>query len=385
MADWHGRRLHFVGIAGYGMSGLARLCRELGAEVTGSDQKLAPGHSAGNVPAGAELVYSSAIMPDNVERARGRELGLREIRRGELLAELTRLRRCIAVAGTSGKTTTAWMIVHMLRQQLRLSWAIGAELRDGSPNSAWDSGEWMVVEADESDRTFLALEPQIGVVTNVAAEHGTLEEMREAFAAFEARCGTVVKGVEAGQPELGPDGSRFRWRDREVRLPVPGAHNVANAVLALEACRLVGVDGVEALATYPGARRRLEPLGRGVYNDFAIHANEIRASLAALRTLGHERVVVVFEPLLYSRTRDMAADWGEALRGADEVVVLEVRAGSEAGKEPVSGRVVAEAANGIFDPAGEGLARLVRPGDACVFMGVGQTPQQLARELAGLG
>jgi UDP-N-acetylmuramate--alanine ligase len=384
MADWRGRRLHFVGIAGSGMSGLARVCRELGAEVTGSDRAVPPGHSADNVPEDAELVYSSAVRPGNVERARGRELGLREIRRGELLAEVAQLRRCIAVAGTHGKTTTAWMIVHALRE-LRPSWVIGAASRDGSPSSAWSGGEWIVVETDESDRTFLALEPEIGVVTNVAAEHGTLEEIQEAFAAFERRCGTVVAADEVQPQELGPDGSRFRWRDREVRLPVPGAHNVANAVAALEACRLAGVDGVEALKTYPGARRRIEPLGRGVYNDYAIHANEIRASLAALRTLGHDRVVVVFEPLLYSRTRSMAAEWGEALRAADDVVVLEVHAGSEAGDEPVSGRGVAEAAGGTFSPGGEELAQLLRPGDACVFMGAGPTPQRLARELAGLG
>src|SRR3954462_5594642 len=145
MAEWPGRRLHFVGIGGSGMSGLARVCRELGATVTGSGRAIAPGHSPGNVPLGAELVYSSAVLPDNVERVRARELGLPELRRGELLAEVAGLRRCIAVAGTHGKTTTAWMIVHALRQ-LRPSWVIGAALCDGSPSSAWDGGEWIVVE-----------------------------------------------------------------------------------------------------------------------------------------------------------------------------------------------------------------------------------------------
>ena len=287
------------------------------------------------------------------------------------------------------------MIVHALRAVgPPPSYVIGAALRDGSPSSAWHPGEWLVLETDESDRTFLAVEPEIGVVTNVSLEHTreyrSLAELEEAFAAFAAQSGRAVTGAQAADVRLGPGGTRFRWRERTVRLPVPGEHNAHNAAAALEACRLAGVDGVDALATYPGARRRLEllgqtPAGARVYDDYAIHENEITASLAALRTLYPGRVVAVFEPLLYSRTREMAAAWGRALSAADAVVVLDVFAGSEAGDEPVSSQLVLDAVDGPPVVAREQLEAMLRTGDACVFMGVGPAPQRIARALAGLG
>ncbi len=417
-ADWRGRRLHFVGAAGTGMRGLARVCAQLGAVVTGSDRDRDPGlegitvavgHAAAHVPTEGELVYSSAVSPDNVERAQARQLGLREIRRGELLAELAKLRRCVAIAGTHGKTTTAWMTVHAMHGVgLRPSYVIGAGLRDGSPSSAWEAGEWLVVETDESDRTFLALTPEIGVVTNVALEHtreyGSREELEAAFESFASRCGAVVTHPERSVRDLclHPEGSRFCWHQQAVELPVPGAHNAHDAAGALQACRLVGLDAAptaRALRNYPGARRRLEPVGHSsagaqLFDDYAIHANEIRASLAALRTLGPSRIVVVFEPLLYSRTREMARDLGAALSAADEVIVLDVFAGSEAGeKHPdVSGGIVADAVMGPptvwASTPGEARRHLestLSAGDACVLMGVGEAPQRLARTLADLG
>jgi UDP-N-acetylmuramate--alanine ligase len=413
-ADWRGRRLHFVGAGGTGMSGLARACAQLGAVVTGSDRARDPGlegvsvsvgHAAANVPQQGELVYSSAVAADNVERARARELGLRELRRGELLAELARLRRCIAIAGTHGKTTTAWMTVRAMQGTgLRPSYVIGAPLRDGSPSSSWEPGEWLVVETDESDRTFLALAPEIGVVTNVALDHmreyGSREALEKAFAEFGSRCGTVLTHPErqVRDLQLGPAGSRFRWRRREVELPVPGAHNAANAAGALEACRLAGLDAAvtaAALRDYPGARRRLEPVGRSaggarIFDDYAIHANEVRASLAALRTLTPGRIVAVFEPLLYSRTREMAPELGAALSAADEVVVLDIFAGSEAGEDDgtVSGQIVADAVAGppaLWAGTPQVARRHLEPrlgaGDACVVMGVGAAPQAVAQAL----
>jgi UDP-N-acetylmuramate--alanine ligase len=186
-----------------------------------------------------------------------------------------------------------------------------------------------------------------------------------------------------------------------VALPVPGEHNARNAAAALEACVAAGADAAAAaaaLASYPGARRRLEPLGPTpagalVYDDYAHNANEIRASLAALRTLGPQRVVAVFEPLLYSRTVQMARDWAAALARADVVLVLDVFPGSEAGDPPVSGRLLVEALAGIADgpevswsPTGEEaaayLAAELREGDACIVMGSGPAPQRLARSLA---
>ena len=310
------------------MSGLALVCAQLGADVSGSDRwagsvldqlsaagvRVTVGHAAENVPEGAELVYSSAVRSDNAERARGRALGLREIRRGELLGELTRLRRCLAVAGTHGKTTTSAMIVHVLRGAAEPpSYVIGAPLRDGSPSAGWGNGEWLVVEADESDHTFLAIEPEIAVLTNVAFEHmnnyDSLDDLRAAFATFLSQSGRIVianrpelralcpdreiTAFDAADLALDADGVSFSWHERAVRLRVPGEHNARNAAGALEACRLLGVDldrAVAELASFAGARRRIELIGRSaagarIYDDYANHANEVRASLAALRTI----------------------------------------------------------------------------------------------------
>src|SRR3954452_11039355 len=234
-------------------------------------------------------------------------------------------------------------------------------------------------------------------------EYGTREELESAFEAFASRCGRVVANPERRVRDLrlGPEGSRFRWRGQAVELRVPGAHNAHDAVGALEACRLAGLDGaatVQALRDFPGAHRRLEPLGQTetgahVFDDYAIHANEVRASLAALRTLSPNRVVVVFEPLLYSRTREMPRELGAALSAADEVVVLDVFAGSEAGEDhpEVSGRIVADAVLGppavwarTPEAARSDLEPALAAGDACVVMGVGEAAHGLARALAGL-
>jgi UDP-N-acetylmuramate--alanine ligase len=417
------------------MNGLALVCAQLGAEVSGSDRAEAPhldrlraagvrvsiGQTPENVPHSSELVYSSAVRSDNVERERGRELGLPEIRRGELLGELTRLRRCLAVAGTHGKTTTSAMIVHALRSAGQPpAYVVGAPLRDGSPSASWEPGEWLIVETDESDRTFLAIEPEIAVVTNVAFEHmnnyATMGDLQAAFETFLSRSERIViadrpdlralcgarplAAFDPGEIRLGRGGARFSWRGRSVRLCVPGEHNARNAAGALEACRLLGIDldqAVASLSTYAGARRRLEPIGVSaegarIYDDYANHGNEVRASLAALRTVEAGRVVVVFEPVLFTRMRAMAPDLGAALAGADVLIVLGLFEGSEAGQHHpgVSGRTIADAAaaqsDSVFYEPDEAaaLARLesiLGAGDACVFMGVSPAPQRIAREL----
>src|SRR3954462_1415956 len=164
---WSGRKLHFVGILGAGMSGLARVATILGADVTGSDRAL-HGHDAANVPAGAEVVYSSAIPPENPERTTGAP----ELHRADLLGELTRLKPTLAVTGTHGKTTTASMLVHALRGAgLDPSYLVGGEVRSTGANAGWGAGEWLVVEADESDRSLLRLAPRIAVLTNAELDH----------------------------------------------------------------------------------------------------------------------------------------------------------------------------------------------------------------------
>jgi UDP-N-acetylmuramate--alanine ligase len=417
---WSGRRLHLVGVGGAGMSGYARAAHALGAQLSGSDGADSPylerlrtdgvlaahiGHDAANVPVGAdvEVVYSSAVPATNPERVAARERGLRERPRAQLLAELTALKRTIAVAGTHGKTTTSSMLVHALRAAPGAddpSWLVGAPVGEGLANAHWGAGELLVVEADESDRSMLSLDVEIAVLTNVELDHHTtfasLGELREAFRAFlaRARAGIVVwdrpelieltrapapfevavtdlleastrsatverSGVEVvaydvPAPLLGADGSRFDWRGEEVRLRVPGAHNALNAAAALEAARLVGVDlpaAIAGLAGFGGAGRRFQALGRSaggalLYEDYAHHPTEVAATLRAARTLVHRRLVAVFQPHLYSRTQRLADEFGRALALADVVVVLEVYPARERHEDypGVSGLLVAQAA-----------------------------------------
>src|SRR4051795_2769524 len=216
---WSGRKLHFVGIGGVGMSGLAKVARILGATVTGSD-RATTGHDAGNVPPGATVVYSSAIPPDNPERT----TGARELHRADLLGELTRLKPTIAVTGTHGKTTTSSMLVHALRGAgLDPSYLVGGEVRSTGANAGWGAGEWLVVEADESDRSLLRLAPAIAVLTNAELDHHTTyasgRDVDETFRAFLALAQERVAPPPLARlapeavtfdvvPELSPGGSR---------------------------------------------------------------------------------------------------------------------------------------------------------------------------------
>jgi UDP-N-acetylmuramate--alanine ligase len=387
---WAGRRLHFVGIGGAGMSGLALVAHELGAEVTGSDRSpdsayarplrergivAAHGHDAAHVPDGAELVVSSAIGADNPERAAGRERGLRELHRAELLGEITAIRPTIAVTGTHGKTTTSSMIVHALRGcGLDPAYLVGGEVRSTGANAGWGSGEWLVVEADESDRSLLKLHPRVAVLTNAELDHHTTYSSQravdETFAEFLAMADQAVVGDDPGLQSLAGDtpavvarpeavelmagGSRFEVDGVAVALPVPGVHNARNAAAALLACRLAGADlaaAAAALADFDGAGRRFERLGAtsagaAVVDDYAHHPTEVRATIAAARTLAPRRVVAAFQPHLFSRTRHQAREFGAALALADVVVVLDVYPARERAEDfpGVTGRLVAAAA-----------------------------------------
>src|SRR5438067_5386505 len=313
-APWTGRRLHFIGIGGAGMSGLAIVARALGAVVSGSDRaessycerlrevgvEPAIGHDAAHLPAGAEVVVSTAIAADNPELVAARAAGARELHRGDLLAEVSSLRPCVAIAGTHGKTTTASMLAHALVELGRdPSYLIGGEVRSTGTNAAWGDGPWLVIEADESDRSFLKLSPEIALVTNVELDHhATYRSTLELERAFEEFAGQAQRtiaweevglagadstfGIEAGDlaardVRLEPLGSRFRVDGVEVELHVPGGHNVLNALAALAACRAMGVElapAAPALASFTGARRRFEhrgrtPSGAEVYDDYA--------------------------------------------------------------------------------------------------------------------
>jgi UDP-N-acetylmuramate--alanine ligase len=349
--EWSSRRLHFVGIGGAGMSGLALVCHELGVEVSGSDRadssymerlrvaglEPALGHDAANLPEGADVVVSTAIGEDNAELVLARERGLAVLHRGELLAELCAEKRLIAIGGTHGKTTTSAMLAWALREiGADPAFFVGGEVPGLGPdgevaNAGWGRGEWVVAEADESDASFLGLKPEIAVITNVEMDHhsrwGSLAELRGAFDRFAASAGRVA-GFDAGSP--GP---------AELSFAVPGRHNLLNARAALAAVEAAGLDvdaAAAALAGFPGVARRLELKGeRGgarIYDDYAHHPTEVRAALAALREMEPARLVVAFQPHLYSRTKALAEQLGAALALADELVVLDVYAARE---EPV--------------------------------------------------
>ncbi|MEA2291757.1 MAG: UDP-N-acetylmuramate--alanine ligase, partial [Solirubrobacteraceae bacterium] len=411
---------------------------ELGATVTGSDRAAgsayagplrergivaAAGHDAAHVPDGAELVVSSAIALDNPERAAGRDRGLRELHRAELLGEITALRPTIAVSGTHGKTTTSSMVVHALRGcGLDPSYLVGGEVRSTGANAGWGTGEWLVVEADESDRSLLRLHPRVAVLTNAELDHHTTyssqRDVDETFAAFLGLAEVAVLGDEPGlerlagatervvaRPEaieLSEAGSRFTVDGVPVALPVPGAHNARNAAAAIVACRLAGADpaaAAAALADFAGAGRRFERVGltaggAEVVDDYAHHPTEVRATLQAARTLAPRRVVAAFQPHLFSRTARQAREFGAALALADLVVVLDVYPARERAEDfpGVSGRLVAAAAADAaggrrvawlpgFDAAEAFLRAELRHGDLLLTLGAGDV-DALGRRLA---
>ena len=305
---WSGRKLHFVGIGGAGMSGLAVVAHALGASVTGSDRAAgspyggplkaagiepAIGHDAANVPAGAEVVYSSAIAPDNPERTTGAP----ELHRADLLGELTRLKPTIAISGTHGKTTTSSMLVHALRGAgADPSYLVGGEVRSTGANAGWGTGEWLVVEADESDRSLLKLSPghrgrhqrrtrpphhlllaarRGRHVPRVPRARRPAGGLGPAGAASRSRAGATV--FDAPDPMLTATGSSFAFDGLTVTLTVPGAHNARNAAAALTAVKLAGADVERAAARAGDLRRRRPPLrARGDDTDRRARRRRLR-------------------------------------------------------------------------------------------------------------
>ena len=424
-----GRTLHFIGIGGAGMSGLALVCDRLGARVSGSDRaessytrrlreagvEAAIGHDAANLPAEAEVVVSTAIGEDNPELAAARARGAVIIHRGELLAELCGRKRLIAVSGTHGKTTTTAMVVWAMRALgLDPAFFLGGELPGAGPggeavNSGWGEGEWAVAEADESDASFLRLEPEIAVVTNLEMDHhsrwGSLAELEQAFERFAAPARGVALPAGAGLERLAEDRRLIFFDHRSpgperLELAVPGSHNLLDARAALAALELAGADlaaAASGLGDFPGVRRRLELRGRcrgaRVYDDYAHHPTELRAALEALRELGPSRLVAVFQPHLYSRTKALADQFGAALALADEVGVLDVYPAREEPVGPlagVSGLQVAEAAADRAggrpvwwlvdaDRAAAALGPTLREGEILVTIGAGDITELAGR------
>ena len=339
--------------------------------------RAALGHGADQLPAGedVELVLLERDSRREPRARAARRRGLAEHPRAELLAQLSALRRTIAVAGTHGKTTSAAMLVHALRGGgLDPGWLVGAGVGGDLANAHWSEGEWLVVEADESDRSMLSLGLEIALLTNVELDHhasfASLAELREAFREFlggareavvwdrpellELRDGRLDRGLR--RPRAGARRGRLALSagaGRSVSLAVPGAHNALNAAGALEAGapgrRRGAASRPPALAGFTRRRRGAfsrsarAPPGRAIYDDYAHHPTEVAAALAAARTLAPRRLLAVFQPHLYSRTALLARELGRGLAQADVVAVLDVypareRAEDHPGRERAADR-----------------------------------------------
>jgi UDP-N-acetylmuramate--alanine ligase len=418
------RRIHFVGIGGIGMSGIAELLANLGYEVSGSDARrsevtdrlqtlgvrIATGHDAAHVGDADVVVVSSAIRRDNPEVAIAGARGIPVIPRAEMLAELMRLRHGIAIAGAHGKTTTTSMAALVLeRAGLDPTAVIGGRLSAFGSNARLGRGEYMVVEADESDRSFLKLSPTVAVVTNIDREHmesyGSWEHLQETFADFankvpfygavvacaddaavrellprltrrvityalddsprEVRADLTGRGVRleafgsACSVTVRPD-ALLRVADRtagreallgQIRLRVPGRHNLLNALAAIAVGLEVGVPFARiaaALEEFRGAERRFQLRGEAggvmVVDDYGHHPTEIAAVIAAARAGIDRRVVIVFQPHRYSRTAQLLGEFGAALNAADEVVLTDIY---PAGEPPIPGVTVDRLADAV--------------------------------------
>ncbi|OGL06618.1 MAG: UDP-N-acetylmuramate--L-alanine ligase [Candidatus Rokubacteria bacterium RIFCSPLOWO2_02_FULL_71_18] len=441
------QQIHFVGIGGSGMSGIAEILLNLGYRVTGSDQKRGEaverlerlgakvfiGHEAGHVEGAHVVVFSSAVSRDNIEVQVARQRQIPTIPRAEMLAELMRLKYGIAVAGTHGKTTTTSLIGAVLAEgRYDPTIVVGGRVTSLGSNARLGQGEYLVAEADESDGSFLKLQPTIAVVTTVDAEHldhyGTLEAVRDAFVEFvnkvpfygaavlcldqpniqmlmpriEKRI--VTYGLESGADlvarrlHLSGMTSRFEVYQRggllgECTLQVPGRHNVLNALAAVAVGLDLDIPFVtiqKALAGFAGVQRRFQVRGRArgvtVVDDYGHHPTEIRATLAAAKAGFDCRVVTVFQPHRYSRTHHLRQEFLTAFNQADVLVVMDIYA---AGEAPLPGVSADGLADGIRahghrnvtylggDRARivEHLAEIVRTGDLVLTLGAGDVGQ----------
>jgi UDP-N-acetylmuramate--alanine ligase len=453
------RRVHLVGVGGAGMSGLARLFLARGVAVSGSDLKattqleelralgaeVTAGHDGANVGGPDAVVVSTAIGPGNPEVEEARRRGIPVLARAQVLAAMMGERRGIAVAGTHGKTTTTSMLAVILeRAGLDPTYVVGGELNESGSNARSGDGDVFLAEADESDGSFLLLEPAIAVVTNVEEDHldfyGGAEDIEAAFTAFCRRADLVVacaddpgavrvvessgtsaawygespraevvvedatvrRGGSTCRLRIGPSPGVEPWAGR-LDLPVPGRQHLLNAAAAVAVATRMGVPAelaVAALAGFGGVRRRWELRGtaRGAsfVDDYAHHPTEISATLGAARSEEAGRIVAVFQPHRFSRTSALGRALGESLIGADVVVVTDVFGAGERPVPGVTGKLVidglVEAAPGkrtVYLPRRSDvapfLAREVRPGDLVLTLGAGDITMVGSETLALLG
>jgi UDP-N-acetylmuramate--alanine ligase len=439
------KKIHFVGIGGIGMSGIAEILIDQGFKISGSDRSLGEvterlqelgavvvaGHAAQNLAADVDaLVYSSAVSMDNPEVMEARRRGIPVIRRAEMLAEVMRLKYGIGIAGTHGKTTTTSMIsLVLIEGKFDPTVIVGGKLSGlGGTNARLGKGEFIVVEADEFDRSFLSLTPTIAVLTTLETDHldcyRDLEDIKGAFIQFASRVpfyGFVVlcldepalqdimplldkkKIITYGlNPQSDVQAVDIRYKDntssftilrndRElgaVTLQIPGRHNVQNSLAAASVGLALGIpfDAVKrGLEKFTGVYRRWEKIGEvngiTVYDDYAHHPTECRATLSGAKAGWRRRVVCVFQPHLYSRTRDFYEEFGKAFLLADVLIITDVYPAREEPIQGVSGELIVNAAKRYghkdvhYVPDKKGvpaaLKEIVKSQDIVITMGAG--------------
>ncbi len=432
------RRLHMLGIGGAGVSALATVAYAWGAEVSGCDRAASPyserlerfgipvaiGHDPGHLAQGMEVVVSSAIGPEEPELLTARDMALPRLHRAQLLAEMVASRRSICVAGAHGKTTCSAMTAYAaVRLGLDPTYLIGGDVPQLGGNAGPGGGTLLIAEADESDGSLSLLRPRVAVVLNVELDHharfASEAELRTLFSDWTAAVapgGAVVlhESVElpahvpvrrfgmgdevdwqVGGIEPGAHGTGFWLRTPDgtplhVTLALHGAHNALNAAAAIaalaEAAAVDPSDAAGALADFAGTGRRYERRGAVggaiIVDDYAHHPTEVAAVIAAARAQSPGRVVVCFQPHLYSRTSALAGRFGRALAGADEVVVTDVYPARERPVAGVTGKLVVDAVSiarpgmplayqPALDDAARYLATRIRPGDLVLTVGAG--------------
>ncbi|UCE77889.1 MAG: UDP-N-acetylmuramate--L-alanine ligase [Gammaproteobacteria bacterium] len=443
------RRAHFVGIGGAGMGGIAEVLLNLGYEVSGSDLRANAvtrrlqqqgaqiwlGHDAGHVAECDVVVVSSAVNEENPEVAAARERRIPVVPRAEMLAEIMRFRHGIAVAGTHGKTTTTSLVASILADAgLDPTFVIGGQLNSASSHARLGSGRYLVAEADESDASFLYLQPMLAVVTNIDADHlstygGDFQRLRQTFVEFlhhlpfyglavlclddpnvrdvlpELTRQVCSYGIDSDDADiralnLQQRGMQMHFEIRQAEHPplavvlnLPGRHNVLNALAAVAVARELGVDDSaiqHALETFAGIGRRFEvhgeiPVAGGtvlLIDDYGHHPSEIAATLEAARHGWPERrLVVAFQPHRYSRTHDLLDDFAQVLVNADVLLITEVYAAGEAPISGADGRALCRAVRGrgrvdpVFVEDVETLPKvlndLLQPGDVLLTLGAG--------------
>jgi UDP-N-acetylmuramate--alanine ligase len=447
------KRVHFVGIGGAGMSGIAEVLLTQGYQVSGSDvaattvtrrltalgARIATGHAADNIAGADVVVVSTAVAHDNPEIAAAREKGVPVVPRALMLAELMRLKQGIAVAGTHGKTTTTSLIASVLAEGgLDPTFVIGGRLVSADANARLGKGEFLVAEADESDASFLVLQPVLAVITNIDADHMETYEhdfakLKEAFVNFVQRLpfyGTAVlciddanvrdiipaitksivtygfaedaqlraQDVDHAQGRMRFVASCVRMQPLSVELNLAGVHNVQNALAAIAVGREVGVadDAIaKALSEFKGVGRRFQRFGeiailRGgsftLIDDYGHHPTEMAATLDAVRrSFPGRRLVLAFQPHRYTRTRDLFEDFVKVLSTADALLVADVYPAGEAPIVAADGRALTRAlrVGGRIEPVfvedvsdmPEAIHAIVRDGDVVLTMGAGSIGQ----------